>query len=266
MTELDVLVPTFRRPAALAVTLAALIGQTLRPFRVVISDQTEPPGALAAPEVEAVVRVLRATGREVELLAHWPPRGVAEQRQFLLDRARARYALFLDDDVICEPDLLERLLATIRAERCGFVGSAVIGLSYAGEERPGEERIDFWHGPVRPERIEPGGPGWERHDLHNAANLYHLQRRLGLDPANQHTYKVAWVGGCVVYDVEALRACGGYTFWNELPAEHAGEDVLAQLRVMQRYGGCGIIPSGAYHQELPTTVPNRTADAPWVLR
>jgi hypothetical protein len=92
-----------------------------------------------------------------------------------------------------------------------------------------------------------------------------VQRRLGITPDRQRVYKVAWVGGCVLYDAEKLRACGGYSFWTELPQEHAGEDVLAQLRVMARFGGCGLIPSGAFHQELPTTVPVREVDAPLVL-
>ena len=35
--------------------------------------------------------------------------------------------------------------------------------------------------------------------------------------------------------------------------------------VMARYGGCGLIPSGVYHQELPTTVEDRRVDAPRVL-
>ena len=34
---------------------------------------------------------------------------------------------------------------------------------------------------------------------------------------------------------------------------------------MARDGGCGRIPSGVYHQELPTTVPDRSVDAPRVL-
>lgn len=42
-------------------------------------------------------------------------------------------------------------------------------------------------------------------------------------------------------------------------------DVLAQLRVMARFGGAGLIPSGPYHQELPTTVTDRRCDAPPVL-
>ncbi len=42
-------------------------------------------------------------------------------------------------------------------------------------------------------------------------------------------------------------------------------DVLAQLRVMARFGGCGLLPSGVYHQELPTTVVERRVDAPKLL-
>jgi hypothetical protein len=65
-----------------------------------------------------------------------------------------------------------------------------------------------------------------------------------------------------MYDVQKLREAGGFKFWTEIPKDHAGEDVFAQLRVMKRYGGCGLIPSGAYHQEAPTTVTNRKFDIP----
>jgi hypothetical protein len=65
--------------------------------------------------------------------------------------------------------------------------------------------------------------------------------------------------------VAKLRDVGGFSFWRELPEQHCGEDVLAQLRVLERYGGCGVLPSGAYHQQLPTTVEDRSCDAPRVL-
>ncbi|HZP43134.1 MAG TPA: glycosyltransferase family A protein [Candidatus Binatia bacterium] len=262
---LDVLIPTCRRPAALAVTLAALVGQRDVAFRVVVADQTEDGDPFAVPEVRAVCRVLEATGRPVETRRNLPRRGLAEQRRFLLGRARAPYVLFLDDDVILEPWALGALHRTIRAEGCGFVGAAVVGLSHAGDVRPAEEAIEFWDGPVRPERIEPGEGAWHRHRLHNAANLLHVARRLGLDARRPRTYRVAWVGGCVLYDAAKLRAVGGFEFWRELPVDHCGEDVVAQLRVMERFGGCGLVPSGAYHQELPTTVPDRRVDAPRVL-
>ncbi|MFQ4144942.1 hypothetical protein [Chlorogloeopsis sp. ULAP02] len=34
-----------------------------------------------------------------------------------------------------------------------------------------------------------------------------------------------------------------------------------QKRLMALHGGCGIIPSGVYHQELPTTIVNRDVPA-----
>lgn len=264
MPSLDVLIPTYQRPAALAVTLAGLASQQLAGSRVVVSDQSESP-AVESGEVAAMFRILRAHGHEVEVHRHLPRRGLAEQRQFLLDQARAPLALFLDDDIFLEPWTLGLLVSSIERERCGFVGMAPIGLSFARDVRPHEEQIEFWEDGVSPERVEPGGPEWTRHKLHNAANVWHLQRRLGVTPERPRAYKVAWVGGCVLYDVAALQEAGGFMFWRQLPIAHAGEDVLAQLRVMARKGGCGVLPSGAYHQELPTTVDDRTVDAPHAL-
>jgi glycosyltransferase involved in cell wall biosynthesis len=260
----DVLIPTYRRHTALAITLAGLVSQTYRPLRIVVSDQTEEePLPSRSPEVQAVVRVLEASGCCVERHHHLPKRGMAEHRGFLLAHALAPYALFLDDDVLLEPDLIERLVRAIQRSDCGFVGSALIGLSFRDDVRPDEETIEFWDGPVRPELVLPGTAAWSRHRLHNAANLLHVQQRL--KPSEDRLYKVAWVGGCVLYDVARLRATGGFRFWRLLPTRHAGEDVLAQQQVMARYGGAGLFPSGAYHLELPTTIGERRIDAPQVL-
>jgi GT2 family glycosyltransferase len=265
MTAVDILIPTYCRPAALAVLLTSLAAQTCRDFRVVISDQSDDESALKWGEAQSALRLLRAHGHEVVTHRHLPARGLAEHRQFLLDQARAPYVLFLDDDLILEPYVVHSMLATIRGEGCGFVGSALIGLSFVDDIRPHEQHIEFWDGPVQPEEVRPGTAAWERYRLHNAANIYHVQRRLKLSPEHPLRYKVAWVGGCVMYDAAMLRDVGGFSFWRELPPKHAGEDVLAQLRVMAAYGGCGILPSGAYHQELPTTVTDRRVDAPRVL-
>jgi len=260
----DVLVPTRSRPGALAVTLAGLAAQDHRELRVVVSDQSDDEDrSIEAPEVAAMARVLRATGRAVELHRHLPRRGLAEQRHFLLDRATAPYALFVDDDVFLEPDLVSRLVRAIRLSGAGFIGSAVVGLSFEGDRRPEEEAIEFWDGPVLPEVVAPGSPAWQRYRLHNAANLEHVRATRPGD--HDRLYKVAWVGGCVLYDTARLRAAGGFDFWQRLPHDHAGEDVLAQQRVMARFGGAGLFPSGAYHLELPTTVTERSIDAPIVL-
>ena len=305
---IDVLVPTCGRPAALAVTLASIGAQDWPALRVIVSDQSDGRGALAAPEVVAVLRYLQARGHKVNTWQHLPRRGMAEQRAFLLSQVRAPWCLFVDDDVILEPDLVRRLHATLVAHGCGFAGSAVHGLSYRGQVRPAEENIAFWEGRVTPETVVPGSAPWRRHRLHSAANLFHLQSRargvaalagVGLRDEWHHAdasadtdvevdadveadtdtdtdaatamaaaaraYRVAWVGGCVLFDTAKLRAVGGFDFWCELPDAHCGEDVLAQLRVMQAYGGCGVFPSGAYHMELPTTLNERMVDAPLAL-
>ena len=264
MTDVDILIPTCDRPGALAATLTSLGAQTVQPFRVVISDQGDQPSTERA-EVATAIRVLELHGCEVKVHRHLPRRGMAEQRQFLLDQARAPLVLFLDDDLILETWVVGQMVDAIRRERCGFVGSAVIGLSYRDDVRPAQQAVEFWEGAVQPETVRPGTPAWERYKLHNAANLLHVQQLHGLTNEMTRPYKVAWVGGCVLYDRTCLEAVGGFGFWRELPEHHAGEDVLAQQRVMARFGGCGLMPSGVYHQELPTTLPNREVDAPKVL-
>ncbi|HXK33113.1 MAG TPA: glycosyltransferase [Dehalococcoidia bacterium] len=263
--ELDILIPTYGRVSALAVTLTSLVAQAFRSFRVSISDQNDGTDVAAQPEVQAAIRVLRLHGHDVTVHKHLPRRGMAEQRDFLLGQVRTPYALYLDDDLILEPYVVGLMLQSIRALRCGFVGCGVIGLSHLADVREREQAVELWTGSVTPERVEPGTAAWERHRLHNAANLLHVQQRLGATPDRPLAYKVAWVGGCVLYDAEKLRRAGGFSFWQRLPETHAGEDVLAQLRVMERYGGCGLMPSGVYHQELPTTIPDRRVDAPVAL-
>ncbi|MCG2586857.1 glycosyltransferase family A protein [Massilia sp. TS11] len=260
--RLDVLIPTCNRAAALGACLATLAHQQGPPLRIVIADQSDPPGVAEVAEVQAVLRWLLACGHHVEVWRHLPRRGMAEQRAFLLSLAEGPACLFLDDDVLLDADLLARLQAVLAAEGCGFVGSALHGLSYLDDVRPHEQAISFWDGPVRPETVLPDTPAWARHRLHNAANLYHVQQAR---PGATRRYRVAWVGGCVLFDTAKLRAAGGFDFWPELPPEHSGEDVLAQLRLMARDGGCAILPSGAYHMELPTTIPRRPVDAPRLL-
>jgi GT2 family glycosyltransferase len=257
--EVDVLIPTRDRAAELAVTLSGLAAQEGVPdFGVAVSDQSDGDPPWATPAVAAAVRILRHRGRPVLLERHLPARGLAEQRAFLLGLSRARYVLSLDDDVWLEPGTLARMLTAIRRLGCGFVGSFVHGLSFAEDVRPATHVLyEEWTGPPVPERVRPGTREWERSRLHAAANLLHLTQRLGLRPGEWRAYKVAWVGGCVLYDRRKLLAAGGYDFWPHVPVPHAGEDVAAQLAVLERYGGAGIVPSGAYHLESPTTVPVR---------
>jgi GT2 family glycosyltransferase len=259
---IDVLVPTCGRVTELAVTLAGLAAQDGPPFNVLVSDQSDARDAEDDPSVQALLRVLRAQGRGARQIRHLPRRGLAEHRQFLLGSAHAEYVLFLDDDVWLEPGTLQRMHEAITSLGCGFVGSAVQGLSYLDDDRP-QERVAFteWVGGVTPERIRRTEPAFDRWPLHNAANLAHLAAERGLADGEWLAYKIAWVGACVLYRRRALVECGGFDFWPDLPPRHSGEDVAAEWRVMERFGGAGILPSGAVHLESPTTLPVRDADA-----
>lgn len=258
MPNVDVLIPTCNRRGALAITLAGLASQSYQDFDVVISDQSDDEHG-PWPELEAVQRILAFRGHRVRRLRHLPRRGIAEQRHFLLQQATAPYVLFLDDDVFMESQVLERLVATIERERCGFVGAFPAGLTFLDDVRPDQQAIEFWDGPVRPEAIDPDDPRWQRSKLHSAANVVHAAR--GLPTGAVRTYKVVWVGACCLYDRAKLDAVGGFGFWEQLPPNHAGEEVLVQLLLQRTSGGCALIPSDTYHLELPTTVPDRQFNA-----
>jgi glycosyltransferase involved in cell wall biosynthesis len=260
--EVDVLIPTRNRAAELAVTLAGLAAQDGPVFRTVVSDQSDGAPAWIQAPVAAVLRVLEAQGTRVELLRHLPRRGLAEHRQFLLEQATGEKTLFLDDDVWLEPGALGRMAHALDELRCGFVGMAPQGFSYLKDRRPEETRsFAAWDGTVAPERVRPAEPAFERWPLHSAANLSHLSVDLGLEPGQWLAYKVAWLGGCTMFRRAALEDVGGFRFWTELPPEHCGEDVVAQWNVMEKYGGAGILPTGAVHLESPTTVTDRRIEA-----
>jgi glycosyltransferase involved in cell wall biosynthesis len=260
LVALVVLVPTRNRPAELATTLAGLAAQD-HPFDLVVSDQSDGLPSYATPAAAALLRVLAGDHR-VKVRRHLPRRGLAEHRASLLAASTARYVLFCDDDVWLEPGTVARLHEAIVELRCGLVGAAVQGLSYLHDHRPAElAPFERWQGRPEPERIAPGTPAWARWTLHNAANPRHLARR-HLRPGEPWVaYKIAWVGGCVLYDRDVLETVGGFDFWPDLPEEHCGEDVLVQHRVLARAGGAGILPSGAVHLEAPTTVPDRRVQA-----
>lgn len=263
----DVLIPTCDRPVELATTLAGLAAQDFAGFGVVVSDQSSGAPGYETPAARSMARVLRRAGHEVTFTRNLPRRGLAHQRAHLLALSTARYVLYLDDDVWLAPGSVARLHSAIAELGCGLVGNAVQGLSYVDDRRPDElAPYEEWRGPPEPEQVMPGSPQWRRWTLHNAANPTHLSDAVAERP-QWTAYKIAWVGGCVLFNREALVATGGFDFWRELPRRHAGEDVLAQLRVLARYGGAGILPTGAVHLESPTTVTDRTVQAyEWLSR
>jgi glycosyltransferase involved in cell wall biosynthesis len=258
----DVLIPTYERKTGLAVVLTSLLGQTFTDFDVIVSDQTRDDATyLESIEIQTLIQALRWHGHNVTLHHHLPRRGLAEQRQFLLEQSRAPYVHYLDDDVLLDPPVMERMRAVLREEQCGFVGCAATGLSYLDDVRPHQQNIEIWTGPVEPEPFASDTIPWDRHMINNAANPLHLERHL-VSQDKVVRYKVAWIGGAdVLYDRAKLLSVGGFSWWQRLPPEHAGEEVVVQFLLLRKYGGCGILPSGTYHLGLPTTIEDRRHNA-----
>jgi len=95
---MEVLLPTCNRLPSLILTLSGLAAQTASELRLVVADQSDEPAG-HHPVVQALFRLLRARGGEVEYHARPQVHGIAEQRQFLLERAQADSVLYLEDDV-----------------------------------------------------------------------------------------------------------------------------------------------------------------------
>ena len=254
MATVDVLLPTYNRLSSLIMTLTGVAEQTWRDLHVIVADQSE-RSVENEQVIQTLCRVIEVRGGSVEWHTRPSVHGIAEQRDFMLKQATADALLYLDDDVLMEPKVIERMLATLNAEQCGFVGAFPSGLSHRDDVRPQQHIIEYWDGPVLPEVVEPDSPQWERWQLHRAANLYHVT--LSVPPGQlPRLYKVAWVASCVMYDRAKLLEVGGFSFWQRLPRWHSGEEVLVQNLLMRRWGGCAMLPSGAWYSQVPTTVLN----------
>jgi glycosyltransferase involved in cell wall biosynthesis len=262
MALVDVLIPTCGRKTGLAIVLTSLLGQTFRDFRVIISDQSDEwQESIESIEIQTLIQALRWHHHQVVVHRHLPRRGMAEQRQFLFECSSAPYVQYIDDDVILDAEVLQRMVTVMRQEGCGFVGCAATGLSFLHDHRPQQEGIELWDGPVRAEPFSPASIPWQRHLVNNAANPLHLEQKLVRDGETLR-YKVAWIGGAnVLFDRAKLQRVGAFSWWRRLPTNHAGEEVVVQFLLLHEYGGCGILPSGTYHLGLPTTIDDRRRNA-----
>lgn len=51
-----------------------------------------------------------------------------------------------------------------------------------------------------------------------------MQSRLGLTREDTRHYRVAWIGGCVLFDTAKLRTAGGFDFWPQLSVNGAAHE------------------------------------------
>lgn len=102
-TELSVIVPTLNRAQDLLEFVHTLTRQTVLPGELLVVD------AGAESDLDARVReALAGSGIELVYLRSEP--STSRQRNLAIDRAKGEILFFFDDDILLEPDYIERTL------------------------------------------------------------------------------------------------------------------------------------------------------------
>ena len=116
------IIPTAGRPEVLDRTLTSVLNQGSIPREIIVIDASADESVHTVCErFSGDVSYLRATER-----------GAAQQRVEGVSHATAPNILFMDDDIILEPDCLARLEAALNSsDRIGGVGSMITNQQYS---------------------------------------------------------------------------------------------------------------------------------------
>jgi glycosyltransferase involved in cell wall biosynthesis len=156
MTEaamtVSVIVPTKNRPVLLAETMRALLAQTAMPAELIVIDQSATDEGRRA--VAALLDAVPPDRRPVLVhLLDATINGAAAARNVGLDLAAADVVVFCDDDVVPDPNVIERLLGHY-ARDPGLAGVAPLIANYAHPGWPAVAyQVLFCRGPFRDERL-----------------------------------------------------------------------------------------------------------------
>jgi len=117
--KVSVIVPTLNRRMDLLEFADSLLAQTVRPFEFLVVD------AGSVPDMEQALRD-RLSGSGINLVYRRSAAGTSLQRNVALDLMQGEFVLLCDDDLLLEPDYLEKKpgsnAAFLRAARRLCVG------------------------------------------------------------------------------------------------------------------------------------------------
>jgi len=115
---------TRNRPEYLATLLSSLRNQTFRMFDLFIVDNSD-TSTLDNHQVKSILMRMEFEGHRIKVVAD-PTRDIGYLRNIALDMDDCEFGIRIDDDSICEPDMLERLLKVAkRSDKVGCVGPLV---------------------------------------------------------------------------------------------------------------------------------------------
>lgn len=160
MLTISVIVPTKNRPALLGRIVEQLVAQTAPVAELIVVDQSDDDGGRRIVDA-AVARVPETRRPHVRYV--WDPRidGAAAARNVGLDLARSDVVACVDDDMVPEPHVLERLLAHYEREpTLGAVSPVITNYVPPARRHRLFARL-FYRGPFHDDR-QPVYWSWDR--------------------------------------------------------------------------------------------------------
>ena len=228
--RLSVIVPTLNRRQDLLEFTETLVAQSVRPHEFIVVDAGQIPDMQ-----EALLVALADSG--IELIYRKSDAGTSLQRNIAMDLMTGEYIFMFDDDILLEPDYIEKTLAVFSTPAEPPVG-CVLGT---------------FTSPARPQ-------GWQQHWF----KLFGMTRSVDGDQASLHPGGgVTWLrepgrdvpvpvasGGRTAYRAESIRE---ERFDEFLPGYTLAEDVEFSYRVAQKWTilqspGCRL-----FHKRSPSS-------------
>ncbi len=115
ISPVTVIIPTKNRPHNLQLATRSLFAQTCHPGLLIIVDQSPDDTSRLCVEAElAAAKIERGAGWNLQYVRDPAISGAAAARNRAMATATGDIWLFLDDDVVLEPDFVEQLRATYR--------------------------------------------------------------------------------------------------------------------------------------------------------
>ena len=105
MPEVSVVIPTFNRPALLEEAVQSVLAQTSTANEIIIVNDG------SRTEYRAKISDMARLGPRIFIYHFSSNKGASAARNFGLENAKGDYILFLDDDDLLHPEMLESCLA-----------------------------------------------------------------------------------------------------------------------------------------------------------
>lgn len=148
--SVSMVIPTKDRVEPLCQTIESIAAQTIKPLEIIIIDQSA--NTLPRSSVEQTWKKLGPPEKySLKYVSDGSLSGSSTARNVGIDLARGEVILFLDDDVILEPDFIERLLEPYSDAAVGGVGGVITNYDPPAA-RDRRFRALFFRGPFHDDR------------------------------------------------------------------------------------------------------------------